>query len=415
MLHIAANEDMEINNLDVSNAYLEAPLDVEIYMELPQTEWIDGKRTVVRLLKSLYGLKQSGELWNKRISGILTDFGFKRTKSDPCIYVKIEINSGKTLVGLFVDDILYAASNLGLMKKFEEHIASRVRKVSLLGEVKKFLGMEITRDRTKRTITLTQTDYIKELIKTENVTKKANTPARSSIELLEIPPGELPPMRSIVGKCRYPADRCHPGTLYIMSTLGSVQIKPAEEHLKAAKRVVEYLHKALEEGITLGGTDPIKLEAFVDASLRGIHGQLGLCLRLSKDAAMILSRSIKDGNISFSTTEAELRAFVAGVFEVLWARYFLEELGYPQIGPTPVYEDNSAVVTLMETLASPSGRTKHLIKMRCILQQFIDSKQVSCIKIRGTHNPADIFTKALDVTKFSELNNDITGGRLRLK
>ena len=75
--------------------------------------------------------------------------------------MKIEVNSGKTLVGLFVDDILYAASNLGLMKKFEEHIASRVRKVSLLGEVKKFLGMEITRDRTKRTITLTQSDYIK--------------------------------------------------------------------------------------------------------------------------------------------------------------------------------------------------------------------------------------------------------------
>ena len=220
-------------------------------------------------------------------------------------------------------------------------------------------------------------------------------------------------MRSIVGKCRYPADRCHPGILYIMSTLASVQIKPSEEHIKAGKKVVQYLLKAIGEGITLGGTGPVNLEACVDASLRGTHTQVGVGLRLHPDAALILSRSIKDHNVSFSTTEAELRAFVAGVFEVLWGRFMLEELGYEQTKATPIFEDNSAVVTLLETLASPSGRTKHLIKLRSVLQQYIDSKEVSCIKIRGTSNPADIFTKPLDEATFSPLNHDITGGRLR--
>ena len=88
LLHIAASEDMEIKNLDISNAYLESPLDIDLYMELPRSEWVDNKRTVVKLLKSIYGLKQSGELWNKRISKILTSGKFKRTHSDPCVYVK---------------------------------------------------------------------------------------------------------------------------------------------------------------------------------------------------------------------------------------------------------------------------------------------------------------------------------------
>ena len=111
-----------------------------------------------------------------------------------------------------------------------------------------------------------------------------------------------------------------------MSTLASIQIKPSEEHVKAGKMVVQYLLKAIGEGITLGGVGPISLETCVGASLRGKHTQIGVGLRLHPDAALILSRSIKDNNISFSTTEAELRAFVVGVFEVLWARFMLEEL-----------------------------------------------------------------------------------------
>ena len=238
LLHIAASEDMEIRNLDVSNAYLESPLDIDLYMELPTTEWIDGKRTVTKLLKSIYGLKQSGELWNKRVNKILVDDKFKRTKSDPCTYVKFGKDGHKILVGLYVDDIIYASTSESMMKDFEDLIAANVRKVQLLGEVKKFLGMEISRNRDKRTITLKQEDYIKELAKSEGITKTTSIPARPSVDLLETPLGNLPPMRSIVGKCRYPADRCHPGILYIMSTLASIQIKPSEEHVKAAKMVV---------------------------------------------------------------------------------------------------------------------------------------------------------------------------------
>ena len=299
------------------------------------------------------------------------------------------------------------------MHNFEKVIIAGVRKVCLLGDAKKFLGMEISRDRVKRTITLVQSDYIKELSVAEGVTKVSPSPAKSSVDLHDVPQGELPPMRSIVGKLRYPADRCHPGILFIMSVLASTQLKPSEDHVKAAEKVVEYLLGVIGEGITLGGVGAVSLGAFVDASHTGTRSQLGIGLRLHPDAAFFLSRSIKDHHVSFSSSEAELRAFVMGVFEVLWARFLLEEIGYKQEEPTPVYEDNSAVVTLMETLASASGRTKHLNKLRMTVQQYINSKEVSCLKILGTKNPADLYTKPLEKSKYLELNHDASGGRLR--
>ena len=43
IIHIAAAEDMEMRNLDVSNAYLESPMDTDLVMLLPETEWVNGE------------------------------------------------------------------------------------------------------------------------------------------------------------------------------------------------------------------------------------------------------------------------------------------------------------------------------------------------------------------------------------
>ena len=78
VLHIAAAQDWEIRTLDVSNAYLEAPAPNDhLFMELPPSERDpSGCRVVVRLLKTLYGLKEAGFEWNRRVDGILRSGGW---------------------------------------------------------------------------------------------------------------------------------------------------------------------------------------------------------------------------------------------------------------------------------------------------------------------------------------------------
>ena len=72
-LGFATVNDLEIAVLDVPTAYLGATLEEEVYLRLPDTDWrmfgLSSPRPVVRLKKSVPGLKQSGRCWFNDISG----------------------------------------------------------------------------------------------------------------------------------------------------------------------------------------------------------------------------------------------------------------------------------------------------------------------------------------------------------
>ena len=59
---VANEQDLKIFHLGVAQAFVRAKLDAEIYMKLPDGCG-DVSRKIVRLNRSLYGLKQSGRQW----------------------------------------------------------------------------------------------------------------------------------------------------------------------------------------------------------------------------------------------------------------------------------------------------------------------------------------------------------------
>jgi hypothetical protein len=66
-----------MKQLDVKGAYLNGDLQEEVFMEQPPG-FDDGSGRKCRLRKTLYGLKQSGKEWNRKLHGILTKHGFIR-------------------------------------------------------------------------------------------------------------------------------------------------------------------------------------------------------------------------------------------------------------------------------------------------------------------------------------------------
>ncbi len=82
---IAAAEDLELETVDVSMAFLNGDIDAEIYMKIPDGLEVDGdpkagedpKRWVVHLLKGLYGIKQGPRIWALKLHSVLTDIGFE--------------------------------------------------------------------------------------------------------------------------------------------------------------------------------------------------------------------------------------------------------------------------------------------------------------------------------------------------
>jgi len=98
--------------MDVKIAYLNAPIDCEMYVDQPEGFEVSSsthEKLVCKLNKSLYGLKQSGRNWNCLLHTFFSDNGFTQSSVDTCVYSK-HIANNVVFVLIWVDDIAVAAS-----------------------------------------------------------------------------------------------------------------------------------------------------------------------------------------------------------------------------------------------------------------------------------------------------------------
>ena len=89
LIQLALDQNMEIHQMDVKTAYLNAPIDCELYVQQPEgfvQKGENGETLVCKLNKSLYGLKQSGRNWNHVLHEFLISNGFSQFVSDPCVF-----------------------------------------------------------------------------------------------------------------------------------------------------------------------------------------------------------------------------------------------------------------------------------------------------------------------------------------
>ena len=121
LMQLAVQYDLIVHQLDVKTAYLNAPIDQEIYVEQPEG-FIVGKSSenlVWRLNKSLYGLKQSGRNWNKTLHDYLVQNGFSQVPAEPCVYIR-NSKDGVVIMLVWVDNIIVAASNEAVLKDVKD-------------------------------------------------------------------------------------------------------------------------------------------------------------------------------------------------------------------------------------------------------------------------------------------------------
>ena len=115
IMALVAHYDLELHQMDVKTAFLNGNLEEEVYMDQPEGFSVKGKEDMVcKLKRSIYGLKQASRQWYLKFNDTITSFGFKENIVDRCIYLKISGSKFIFLV-LYVDDILLATNDLGLM------------------------------------------------------------------------------------------------------------------------------------------------------------------------------------------------------------------------------------------------------------------------------------------------------------
>ncbi|CAI7891867.1 unnamed protein product [Closterium sp. NIES-54] len=142
----------------MKNAFLQSKLDRVLYMYKPDY-YNDGTGRVCKLLKSLYGLKQSPLLWYRALDDMLTGANRKKSQVDEALYFKADDDGVACWELVDVDDLLAASSSTAMLKELLE-AAFELRKIS---PVKNYLGLEIVRDRPARKLSPHQQVYFDKL------------------------------------------------------------------------------------------------------------------------------------------------------------------------------------------------------------------------------------------------------------
>ena len=157
---LAVEHEIYLHQMDVSSAYLNGDLHDTVYMKQPPYfEDRNCPDKIVKLKKSLYGLKQSGREWNTKLDSVLKAIRFKPCISDPCIYVKSE-NNVYSIIVVYVDNLIVGSSSMNELCKIKRSISSEFKVVDG-GELSHFLGMEFSRDGKLGAMTISQGQYIR--------------------------------------------------------------------------------------------------------------------------------------------------------------------------------------------------------------------------------------------------------------
>jgi hypothetical protein len=427
-LSLVAKWDHELAQFDVPTAFLNAPVDEDIYMELP--EGYEQPGMVCKLEKSLYGLKQAPRNWDKLVHAFITgDMAFKATVSDRSLYFKRSRSGRLMMIYRFVDD-MQGSFHTDDAEEFHQNVALLQKRFNIkqMQTATWMLGMRITRDRKFRTITLDQELYVSKALEKFGLhqCRVVSTPEAVGAVHDGHPsldqPGDRQRYMEMTGTLMYAAISTRPDIAHAVHYLASNMQAPTQRHMQAAERVFRYLAGTKELGLVFGSRNgslvgdsrgrraqvQVDVCAFSDADWANDKGDrrsiTGWVAKLNGDPVSWSSK--KQRVVALSTCEAELYAESAAIQEVLWLRGLMEELGlHTQTGST-VYGDNQSAIAVSEN-GVKGERTKHVDVKYHFVTETVERGDVKLRWVPTTQQQADIFTKALAAPVFELLRGHL--------
>lgn len=206
---LAAVLDWEIMQLDVKTAFLYPDLQDEIYMELSEgyDDSSNGSDKVCRLLKSMYGLKQALRAWYANIDEYLVnECRFVKCQAESNLYV---LPSFLLFLILYVDDILIFCQNKAKALEIRDQLL-RKYKMTDLGLVQQFLGLQIVCNHSHKQLLIHQAKYIEEFLRLFNQQScnSVSVPMEPSVQLPQLDPDAMDTgiqklYQGMVGKLMY--------------------------------------------------------------------------------------------------------------------------------------------------------------------------------------------------------------------
>lgn len=425
IIAIATHHGWQIRQRDVVLAYLNGKLEEELYMEQPEGFGINADSKVCRLLRALYGLKQSGRVWNHRLHEELMRLGLQQLASEPCIYVlgghenEAHLANAKVVVAIYVDDILITGPDAQLVNEFEAALADKF-KMTDGGNLSFILGVRVTDFENQQGRLLDQGHCTRQLLARFGMTDANPAPTPMEGNALEslmpqeedenVDEASARRYAEAVGSLMWLSTMTRPDIVFATSFLARFTAKPTQRHWGAIKRVLRYLRGTIDHGIFFHGKGSTSDEAseplvtYSDADWAGCRDT-----RASTTGMIVLYRhgaiswrSTRQKCVATSSCEAEFIAGSAASQETQWIRGILRHLDpTAEAKPTELMMDNNGAIELAGD-AKATRRSKHIDIKYHHLRWCVANKVITIRHVASAENVADVFTKPLDKVKFTK-------------
>ena len=324
--------------VDFTNAFAQGELSEIVYIDPPRGfEGQDGQDKILRLLKSLYGLKQLAKTIFEKLKDGLIERGFKQSDHDPCLFMKKDL-----MCVIYVDDMIMSGpdpnvieneiKNLGIHDNEKRHSFE----LKSAGEVNDFLGIRIEK-LGEHKFNLTQPGLINKVLSSSCMesSKPVSTPAVTSALGQDIDGksfSEKCDYASIVGMLMYLGQNTRPDIAFAVHQCARFTHSPKHSHAVAVKRIIRYLQGTKDKGMILHPDDSFKADCYVDADFAGLwgveHDQDPICVK-SRTGYLVTYKNCPlhwasklQSQIALSTMEAEYIALSQSMRDLIPLRNY---------------------------------------------------------------------------------------------
>ncbi len=426
---------LETRAINFVLAFPQADLDVPVFMHLPAGMIIsgvpDGESTsyVLKLRKSLYGLKQASANWHDLLKTSLVSRGFKESVADPCVFIRKDM-----IVLVYVDDCILISRKSDVIDEFILSLIEGPEKFAFTdeGDLRRYLGVEIKALDDGNGFCMSQPFLIERILQAAEIdTRMTNSRPTPAVLPLLGKDTQGPDRkhdwkyRTLTGMLGYLQGTSRPEIAMSTHQCARFNNYPKLSHERAIKRICKYLLGTMDKGLIFRPDTSRGLECYVDADFAG-----GWATGDHENPECVLSRtgfvimyagcpvtwsSKLQTEIALSTTEAEYIALSQAMREVIPFLNLIKEIHdvLPIERTSPkifckVFEDNQSCIKVAE---SPkfTHRTKHISLKYHHFRQYVADGTIKIEPIDTREQIADIFTKPLDEKQFSYLRKKLSG------
>lgn len=399
LLSVALQKGWHIRQLDIPAAFLNGKLDSEIYIKLPKG--VNYPSDILKLKKSLYGLRSAPRKWNERFNGAVEKYGLVRLPNDSCLYKGDEV-----WLVLWVDDIIITGVKSKCNKLIE--FLKEEFQAKDLGIMKSFLGTDIMMN--EDSMSISQEEFVRRIINKfgmENC-KSANTPMEHNFQIDAAQEVDKSfPYRELVGSLIYVSTVSRPDIAYATSILSRFMDKPTRQLWIAAKRVLRYLKNTQSMCLIFHRQKDSGLITYSDADWAG-----DITDRKSTSGCVVYHGgnpiswySRKQDCVSQLTAQSEYIACATAAMDVVYFQRILIDLKSDSKVPL-IYVDNQSAIDMSESYEN-SKRTRHIDIKYHHIKDLISKNLIELQFIKTDKNVADIFTKSLCSVKFLKFRKSL--------